>query len=79
MIFVARLLYRAMRASLHEPSLDERYLAVACVASFVAILLHSLVDFNMYIPANGFVFAWIAGIAGSFANRRRGQPRDSSA
>jgi hypothetical protein len=38
-----------------------------------AILLHSLVDFNMYIPANGFAFAWIAGIAGIHLRRR---PKD---
>jgi hypothetical protein len=25
----------------------------------------------MYVPANGMVFAWVAGIAGAYANRRR--------
>ena len=69
-IFVARLLYRSMRASLYAPSHDHRYLAIACTSSFVAILLHSSVDFNMYVPANGFVFAWVAGIAGAYVNRR---------
>jgi hypothetical protein len=27
------------------------------------VLLHSLVDFNMYVPANTMAFAWIAGIS----------------
>ena len=30
-----------------------------------AILLHSLDDFNLYIPANAMLLAWMAGIAAS--------------
>ena len=48
-------------------------ISVACIASLTAILLHSLVDFNMYVPVNGLAVAWIAGIAGvrlSVAPRR---------
>jgi hypothetical protein len=26
-------------------------------------MLHSFVDFNLYIPANAMLLAWIAGIA----------------
>ena len=29
----------------------------------LAMLLHSIVDFNMYVPVNAAVFAWVAGIA----------------
>jgi hypothetical protein len=36
---------------------------MACTGSFAAILLHSFVDFNLYIPANAMLLAWIAGIA----------------
>ncbi len=42
---------------------DRRLLVIACAGAFVAILLHSLVDFNMYIPANAMTLAWIGGIA----------------
>jgi O-antigen ligase len=42
---------------------NRRLLLVACLGSFVAIALHSLVDFNLYIPANTMVLAWIAGVA----------------
>jgi O-antigen ligase len=38
-------------------------LLVACAGSFVAIALHSIVDFSLYIPANAMVLAWIAGVA----------------
>jgi len=42
---------------------NRRLLLVACAGSFIAIGVHSLVDFNLYIPANGMVLAWIAGVA----------------
>jgi hypothetical protein len=39
------------------------YVALACLGALGAILLHSLVDFNLYIPANATVAAWVAGLA----------------
>ena len=39
-----------------------RYLAVAGAGALAAILLHSLADFNLYIPANAMLLAWIAGM-----------------
>jgi O-antigen ligase len=42
---------------------NRRLLLVACAGSFMAIGVHSLVDFNLYIPANGMILAWIAGVA----------------
>ena len=38
-------------------------LALGLLGSFVAIGLHSIVDFNLYIPANALAVAWLAGIA----------------
>ncbi len=35
-----------------------------------AILIHSLVDFNLYIPANAMVLAWVGGMATSPAMLR---------
>jgi len=37
--------------------------ALGCLGAFGAIALHSIVDFNLYIPANTLLLAWIAGIA----------------
>ncbi len=34
---------------------------IACIGALAAILLHSFVDFNLYIPANAMVLGWIAG------------------
>jgi O-antigen ligase len=45
------------------PDENRRLLLVACAGSFTAISLHSLVDFNLYIPANAMTLAWIAGVA----------------
>jgi O-antigen ligase len=42
---------------------NRRLLLVGCAGSFVAIGLHSFVDFNLYIPGNAMILAWIAGIA----------------
>jgi len=52
-----------IRAAGSRQAQPVRALAIACLAGWAAILLHSLVDFNLYIPANALVFAWIGGIA----------------
>jgi O-antigen ligase len=42
---------------------NRRLLLVACAGSFAAIGIHSFVDFNLYIPANAMILAWLAGVA----------------
>ena len=75
LFFVMRIFLGAGREALRSESIDERCLAAACVAAMSAMLLHSFVDFNMYVPANAMVFAWIAGIA----SRALASPRASAA
>jgi O-antigen ligase len=70
LLFVGRLLQQTLRGVRCAHSVDERYLAIGCLASMIAMLLHSLVDFNMYVPANGMAFAWVAGIASIHAKQR---------
>ncbi|MBV9303349.1 MAG: O-antigen ligase family protein [Acidobacteriaceae bacterium] len=50
------------RATLRTADENRRLLDIACFSAFTAVLLHSLVDFNMYIPANAMTLSWIAGI-----------------
>ena len=38
-------------------------LAIGLFASLVTIAVHSLADFNLYIPANGLTLAWLSGVA----------------
>ena len=56
----------------------ERFLAAGCFGSLAAILLHSLVDFNMYVPANAMAAASVVGIAGSLAAAVRARERSRS-
>src|SRR2546425_3818671 len=44
---------------------SSRYIAIASLAALVAILIHSFTDYNLYIPANAMLLAWIAGIVAS--------------
>jgi putative inorganic carbon (HCO3(-)) transporter len=63
----AALAFSVVRNALHRAvnssDLDAHYFAVACVGALATIALHSLADFNLYIPANAMLLAWIAGMA----------------
>jgi hypothetical protein len=61
--FFLRVFFKTRTAATVEPNSDQRYRTQACIGALVAIGLHSLVDFNMYIPANTMLPAWISGIA----------------
>jgi putative inorganic carbon (hco3(-)) transporter len=60
----------AVRAAIRGEDRVGRFLGLGCVGALTAIGVHSLADFNTYIPANALVLAWIAGIAASL----RAQP-----
>ena len=47
----------------------DKAISLACLGSILAILLHSLTDFNLYIPANALLFVMILGLAWSSANQ----------
>jgi O-antigen ligase len=53
----------ALRGAVKSSDPEARYIAVACIGALSAIALHSLADFNLYIPSNAMLLAWIAGIA----------------
>jgi O-antigen ligase len=53
----------AVHGALKSSDPEARYMAVACVGALSTIALHSLADFNLYIPANAMLLAWIAGMA----------------
>jgi O-antigen ligase len=59
---VLRIYWNGVRTVETEEAPDNRYLALACTGSLTAILLHSLMDFNLYIPANALLMAWILGV-----------------
>jgi O-antigen ligase len=64
------LFVRAVRSSRCAGNYFDRFLALGCAGSILAILLHSLADFNLYIPGNALVFASILGLSMSVQPRR---------
>jgi len=74
---ILMVLLRALRAAESRGNAQVRYLGIACIGTFSALLLHSLVDFNLYIPANALVLTWIAGIASALPLPSRSPGADS--
>jgi O-antigen ligase len=62
-ISVLFILARTVRTFLSGEGKVVRFTALGCAASIIAILMHSLTDFNLYIPANALVFSVVLGIA----------------
>ena len=52
----------ARRATVLERTRDK-VLAAGCAGAMTSLLTHSLTDFNLQMPANAFLFAWIVGTA----------------
>jgi O-antigen ligase len=56
------ILARSVRTSLVAPGNFDRMVALGCSGSIVAMVLHAMADFNLYIPANALVFSTILGL-----------------
>ncbi len=54
---------RMIRSFLDDPNRFRRAVTLGCIGSTLALLLHSLTDFNLQIPANALIFAVVLGIA----------------
>ena len=61
--FVVFAVGRAVRlfVSVHSP--EQRGILLACIGSILAILIHSLMDFNLQIPSNATLFFTFVGIS----------------
>ena len=62
MAFALWVFRRGLQAAFREEA-QHPWLGMGVLASLLAIGLHSLVDFNLYIPANALALAWLAGVA----------------
>jgi len=69
-ILAAGIVARTLAVVLWRRGARNWDLAIGLFASLVTIGLHSLADFNLYIPANALAFAWITGVAASPGLRR---------
>jgi O-antigen ligase len=56
------LLARMAVSFLDDPRSYRRAVTLGCIGSTIAILLHSVADFNLQIPGNALLFAVILGI-----------------
>lgn len=54
---------RTIDAASEREAGETRFIGLACSGALLALLIHSLTDFNTYVTANGLVLAWIAGVA----------------
>ena len=53
----------ALESAALPPETMQHYVGIGCAGSLFALGLHSLVDFNMYVPVNALALCWIGGIA----------------
>jgi O-antigen ligase len=60
--FVLRRFYGLCRVFVATEDPWSRGASLGCAAALTAILIHSLVDFNLHIPANLMIFAAILGL-----------------
>jgi O-antigen ligase len=56
------LLFKMIRAYVAAHNPYRRSVLLACIGSSAALLIHSIADFNLQIPANALLFAVILGI-----------------
>ena len=62
-VLMGSIVARTWRAASRRSDPEGRLLAMGCIGTFAAIGLHSVVDFNLYIPANAMLLAWVSGVA----------------
>jgi O-antigen ligase len=65
-----------LRSAWSQQRWDLRWITLACAGGVVAIAIHSLVNCDLYVPANLLASAWILGIA---AHAGRSASLDNSA
>jgi O-antigen ligase len=67
---------RMVVSFLDDPRGYRGAITLGCIGSILAILLHSITDFNLQIPANALIFAVVLGIGykASIIERRKEPP-----
>ena len=73
------ILARAVRHYRKTEDPFEAAVCLGCIGSISAILVHSLADFNLYIPANALVFTAVLALALKKSESPQSPMRDSDA
>jgi O-antigen ligase len=64
LMFLAVVVYaRALRHAMRLRRGPSAYLALATAGALTSIAVHSLADFNLYIPANAMLAVWLGALA----------------
>ncbi len=71
LIYASVCFFKAEFHKLRSPSRQKSGLALGAMAGGVAILVHSLSDFNLNIPANALLFTVIVALGTSCSNSKR--------
>src|SRR5262249_34838322 len=61
--FIVFAMVRAVRLFVLVHSPEQRGILLACIGAILAILIHSLMDFNLQIPSNATLFLTFVGIS----------------
>lgn len=75
---IVALLVRMVSSFLDDPRSYRRAVTLGCIGSTLAILVHSLIDFNLHIPANALIFAFVLGIGYKASSVERREERKNS-
>jgi len=62
MVWMAIILYKKGFSKLQNPSRFVRGVTLGAMSGITAILVHSIVDFNLHIPANALLFTVLTAI-----------------
>jgi O-antigen ligase/tetratricopeptide (TPR) repeat protein len=68
--FLFEVIFRSYSTFLKRHEMYSRYIFIAGITGIIAILLHSITDFNLQIGANGLYFSFLLGLTVSAANTR---------
>jgi O-antigen ligase/Tfp pilus assembly protein PilF len=68
--FLLALSFKSYKVFLKRRDIYSIYVFIGSITGIIAILIHSITDFNLHIGANGLYFFFLAGLAVSAANTR---------
>jgi O-antigen ligase len=71
------LFFKMIISFLDDPRRYRRAVILGCIGSVLALLVHSVTDFNLHIPANALIFAVVLGVGYKAAcvERDKDRPR----
>ncbi|MGE0086596.1 MAG: O-antigen ligase family protein [Desulfococcaceae bacterium] len=72
MLWMMYAFYRALLKKMKDPSRLGRGTALGSMCGITAILVHSIGDFNLHVPANALLFACLAALGIASVSHRNG-------